>query len=393
VNILQVTPYFAPAWAYGGPPRVMYDYAVGLARRGHTVTVLTTDVLDGTHRAVPAEEVLEGIHVRRYRNISNTLAWRTKKYLPPGLLSPRLTDVVASNDIVHVTDARTLPTAAAYLAARARGVPLCVSVHGSLPGSSGLRGVVKGVYDAALVRPMLARAGLLLAQTAHEAELYEEFGASRDVIELLPLPIDLAELADNVGRGDFRARLGVNADVRILLFLGRINPLKGLDVLIDSVEPLLDAQTVLAVVGRDDGHWGLLSSRFQALLRDGRLRFVGPIYGRERFAAYVDADVFCLTPRHWEETSVAALEAAACGTPLVLTEQTDVPGLAASGGGLVVKLEVAAIRAAVAEVLANRVAMGESARLHVRNQHASDAVVARLESYFVEAVLAARVSA
>ena len=46
VKILQVTPYFAPAWAYGGPPRVMHDYAAGLVARGHAVDVFTTDVLD-----------------------------------------------------------------------------------------------------------------------------------------------------------------------------------------------------------------------------------------------------------------------------------------------------------------------------------------------------------
>ena len=51
MRILQVTPYFAPAWAYGGPPRVMTDYAVGLAALGHQVDVFTTDVLDAEHRA------------------------------------------------------------------------------------------------------------------------------------------------------------------------------------------------------------------------------------------------------------------------------------------------------------------------------------------------------
>ena len=78
MKILQVTPYFAPAWAYGGPPRVMADYARGLVSLGHEVTVFTTDVLDESSRASPAVEDLDGAHVRRFRNISNDLAWRTK---------------------------------------------------------------------------------------------------------------------------------------------------------------------------------------------------------------------------------------------------------------------------------------------------------------------------
>ena len=86
MRVLQVTPYYAPAWAYGGPPRVMSDFAAGLAARGHTVDVLTTDVLDDERRATPREEVLDGVRVRRLPNLSNSLAWRTKKYLPRGLV-------------------------------------------------------------------------------------------------------------------------------------------------------------------------------------------------------------------------------------------------------------------------------------------------------------------
>ena len=105
------------------------------------------------------------------------------------------------------------------------------------------------------------------------------------------------------------------------------------------------------------------------LVETGAIRFVGPLYGRDRFAAYADADVFCLTPRHWEETSVAALEAAALGTAVVVTEQTDIPGIATSGGGFVVKLDPAAIRCAVVAALESP-RMGELASAHVRGQHA-----------------------
>jgi len=137
----------------------------------------------------------------------------------------------------------------------------------------------------------------------------------------------------------------------------------------------------LAVVGRDDGQWPAIAAEHADLLDAGAVRFVGPLYGEERFHAYADADVFCLTPRHWEETSLASLEAAATGTPVVVTEQADVPGLAESGGGFVVPLEPGAIREAVREAVARSAEMGPHARSLVERQHASDAVVDRLESY------------
>ena len=187
-RILQVTPYYAPAWAYGGPPRVMSDFASGLAARGHDVDVLTTDVLDDERRATPREEVLDGVLVRRLPNLSNSLAWRTKKYLPRGLMR-RLAVEAPRYDVVHVTDIRTYLTAAAYLATRARRTPLALSAHGSLPGSTGLRGKVKDVYDMALVRPDAPPGRLLFAQTAHEARLYEQFGGRPGAIVQLPLPL------------------------------------------------------------------------------------------------------------------------------------------------------------------------------------------------------------
>ena len=379
MKILQVTPYFAPAWAYGGPPRVMFDYAAGLVARGHDVDVFTTDVLDEDTRATPRRETIDGVDVRRFANVSNELAWRTKKYLPRRLLGSLLR-ASSQYDVLHVTDTRTYVAAAAHLASRARRRPLVVSAFGSMPRSQGFRGAFKDAYDLALVRPMLRRSPLLLAQTRHEAVLYEELGGRADAIRLLPLP--LPRVTAPAAPGSFRSRIGLGAGDPLLLFLGRINHLKGVDVLIESVQPLLDAGATLALVGRDDGQLDELQARFAAGFASGRIRFVGPLYGSDRFEAYADADVFCLTPTHWEETSVASLEAAACGTPVVVTEQAELPGLQRNTGGYVVPLEREAIRAGVAAALADP-GLGERARRHVVAQHACETVVAQLESYLL----------
>ena len=262
-------------------------------------------------------------------------------------------------DVVHVTDVRTYLTAATFLASTARSTPLCLSAHGSLPGSTGLRGAVKQAYDLAFVKPMLRRAALLLAQTGHEAELYARYGGRAGAIKPMPLPLPPIDVDREGLRGAFRARVGVSPETPLLVFLGRVNRLKGLDLLIEAVEPLLESGAVLAVVGRDDGQLAEIEARFARRIAAGSVRLAGPLYGDERFMAYVDADVFCLTPRHWEETSLAALEAAACGTAVVVTEQAEIPGLTASGGGFVVPLRHEAIRTAVAEALADPNGMGE----------------------------------
>lgn len=376
MRILQVSPYWAPAWGYGGPPRVMHAFAAGLVERGHDVTVHTTDVLDGDGRSGPSREVMDGVAVRRFRNLSNSLAWQRKKYFPPALVASTLLEA-RRFDIVHVTDARTVPTVSGFLGALVGRSALCLSAHGSLPASQGLRGLVKRAYDTVLVRPMVARSSLLLAQTDHEAALYASFGGAEQHIHLLPLP--LPPLGQSADQGAFRRRIGVSDDVRMILFLGRLSPLKGVDLLLDAVGSILNKSTIVVLVGRDDGHLAHLRRRFAPLFADGRVRFVGPVYGSERFQAYADADVFCLTPTHWEETSVAALEAASCGTPVVVTEQADMPGLQAASGGFVVPASAARIRSAVERALDDHL-MGARAAEHVRTVHDVDRIVDRLEA-------------
>ena len=106
-----------------------------------------------------------------------------------------------------------------------------------------------------------------------------ELGGRADAVRLLPLPLAPIEVDLESVRGTFRRQIGVGEDEHLLLFLGRINRLKGLDLLIDSVRTLLGDGTSLAVVGRDDGQLAEIESRFAAMIADGRVRIAGPLYG------------------------------------------------------------------------------------------------------------------
>src|SRR3989338_11179763 len=99
-----VIPYYEPAWAYGGPPRLVSSIARALAKR-HQVTVLTTDVLDAQQRANPPHENLGGVEVYRFPTISNTLAWKTKIIIPKGVRTV-LADQVRTSDFVFLSDFR-----------------------------------------------------------------------------------------------------------------------------------------------------------------------------------------------------------------------------------------------------------------------------------------------
>ena len=168
-------------------------------------------------------------------------------------------------------------------------------------------------------------ADLILASTADEAGLLESlYGADRDRIEVLPPGVD-HRLFSPGDRAEARARLG-HPGRRVLLFVGRIQPLKGLDVAVQALAEIDDA--VLWAVGGPSGPDGPGElDRVRTLAADlgvaHRLLILPPRPHHELVDYYRAADV-CLVPSRTESFGLVALEAAACGTPVV----------AASVGGL-----------------------------------------------------------
>src|SRR5712691_9389400 len=130
-----VIPYFYPAFEYGGTPRVAYEFARSLVRRGHKVTVLTTDSggkkrID--RRAVATREgSLEGIEVFYYPNLSNYLAYEQRLFLPRQLFQNIHRDLF-SLEVVHIHEFRSLLSVAAHSALRQLNIPYVLSPHGGL---------------------------------------------------------------------------------------------------------------------------------------------------------------------------------------------------------------------------------------------------------------------
>ncbi|HWS45441.1 MAG TPA: glycosyltransferase, partial [Acidimicrobiia bacterium] len=121
-------------------------------------------------------------------------------------------------------------------------------------------------------------------------------------------------------RGAARHRLGLGAS-RVLLFVGRIQPLKGVDLAVRCLAALDDPKAVLVIVGGPSGADGPSElARVQALAADLRvgsqIRWVAP-QRHERLADYYRAADVCIVPSRSESFGLVALEAAACGTPVV----------------------------------------------------------------------------
>jgi len=327
---------------------------MALAERGFHITVYTSDQIDEHHRSPDRHECLHGIEIRRFPNPWNYLASQAAWLgLCPLGLRRALTDTVAEVDLVHVTEARGAHARWAFAAARRSGVPVAWSPLGGLAAGVGIRKPYRRGYDVVHETPRLVReARVLIAQSDHEAGVFASLGAVRSQLHTIGLGVDARWFRQLPARGQFRHAIGIEPEDPVVLFIGRLHPDKGLDVLLKACATVRRSHPRLQIVliGWDHGALRTVVRVSRALGLERALHVLPPAFEVARLQAYVDADVFAVAATTYEETSLAALEAVACGTPAVLTKQCEIPGLE-SGGGLVTECDPGAFAAGLSAVL------------------------------------------
>ena len=163
----------------------------------------------------------------------------------------------------------------------------------------------------------------------------------------------------------------VNKKLRRLLFLGRIHPVKGIDILLQAWAALCPrlADWVLEVVGPDnDGYLGEMRVLAQSLKLE-KVSFRGPLFGQEKVRAYQEAEVFVL-PTHSENFGMTIAEAMACGTPVITTQEAPWSDLERRGAGWWIENGVEPLVACLEDALGSSperlIAMGDQGREWMR---------------------------
>lgn len=259
-------------------------------------------------------------------------------------------------DLLHATEGRAAHVRWAFDAARRSGVPIAWSPLGALADGVGLRRPYRRLYDRLRgTRSLMREARIVMAQSPHEASVFERLGAAPSQIRIVGPGIDAREFRTLPSRGALRDALGIAPAQPLVLFLGRFHATKGLDVLLRSVAIVrrTHPDVRLVLIGWDDGALGTIERDARTLGLGDTLRILPPAFDGARLQAYVDADVFAASLTTYEETSLAAMEALACGTPCVLSRQCEVPGLEAAGGGRITECDPQAFAAALTAVLSD----------------------------------------
>jgi glycosyltransferase involved in cell wall biosynthesis len=229
--------------------------------------------------------------------------------------------------------------------------------------------VKKRLYHRLMGQAHVAGAERIVATSTLEYQQLLGAGLPVDKLVLRRNGLTLAEFADLPARGSFRKQLNLSPTVPLVLFLGRLSRIKSLDLLLRAFA-MLSMESRLVLAGPDDGDGCVEECRSLArrLGVEDRVRWVGPLDGVRKLAAYVDADVFVL-PSLSENFGYVAVEAAVCGTAVVLTNRCGSAALLDGRAAIVVPHDDKAVASAIQRLLENdvlRKRLGEGGRAMLR---------------------------
>lgn len=335
-----------------GTTHIVGPLAETQARQGHTVQVFYVEK-PGQSAVTPDPSLVES------RGFSMTVPTEHAGWSRP--FARAVAGAVGQVDAVHVHAIWNFPTWWSMRQAHKAGVPYAVAPQGSLESwALGRSRYLKAVYAALAEKPYFDRAASVQALTEAEARQCRQFGI-RAPIEILPNGVDLDAIDRVMGEADLRSELGLPSSAVLMLFLGRLFPKKGLDLLVPAFARLAaDHQEAHLLIAGDDAGSGYRTTVERLVDRwrmHQRIRFLGEAQGDRKFQVMRGADAFVL-PSYSEGLPVAVLEAMACRLPVVVTRHCNLDDVRTAEAGWVAEATVESVldglRAAAASAVERR---------------------------------------
>lgn len=330
MNILNVNMTLDPVTGGGSAERTL-QISRALNRAGHQCTILTTDT--GLSPAYLQQCRKWGLSV-----VALPSLW--KRFYLPKPSQQLFKKLVAGADVVNLMSHWTLINALVYRAAKKLSKPYTVCPAGTLPIFGRSRGLKK-LYNQLIGGEIILNANGCIAISPNEIEQFKSYGVQPGRVTVIPNGINPDDLSESDGK-KFRARHGIG-DAPLILFLGRLNIIKGPDMLLDAFCRCSQDERMkpyhLVFAGPDGGMLNALKRMSEASGVKDRIHFTGHIGGSEKSAAYRSADLLAI-PSRQEAMSIVVLEAGITGIPVLITNQCGFDDVASVRGGMVVAASV-----------------------------------------------------
>ena len=311
MNIIQVVPRFPPA--IGGMEEHVYQISLELLKRGHKVSIVTSNEIDGK-TCTCKEEVIHGMQVYRYPLFMPKM-FREFWLIPDVLKAFQRFEA----DVVHAHGYRCLSSCTAIYLAHFKHTPTVFTPHGIYPKRSFANMVIKSLFDQTLGRLVLSLSDRIVALTEHNCRLVLQLGASAEKIIFVPNGVNLDEYA-NLQRSK-KALDALCTDGPVLLYAGRIDWNKQLEKVIFSMPLILKEfpYAKFVIVGPDYANYASsLLSLAGKLKVENSLVITGKVSKERLLEFYSIADIFLL-PSSYEGFGLSMLEAMSSKIPVIVS--------------------------------------------------------------------------
>jgi len=388
MKILQIIPYFVPAYGYGGPLKVCFDISRELVKHGHEITVATTDTLDGRNRIKKLEEEINSIEVIRFRNISNWMAKNYNGYLPLRFYFWAKKNL-KKYDMVHCHDFFTLQNIITAHFCKKYSVPFLIQPHGTL---SSIRQkaefrLIKKIF-LKLFSSVLKNSKNIIALTENEKQ--EIISVDRDLknkIKIIPNGVRLEEF-ENIKKIDLHQKYELPQENKIIGYFGRIQYIKGIDISLKILANLKDKlKFTYLIIGPNEGEKEKLKNQIKKLGLEKNVIFTGILEGKEKLEIIKSCNVFLFTSRN-EGLPMTILEVAALGVPQILSKNCHVPEIEKFNAGEIFSLkEKQKIADSLTEILHNQEEikkMSQNAQKMIQEKFKLEKVCNKIEKTYQE---------
>jgi glycosyltransferase involved in cell wall biosynthesis len=371
MKLLMVIPYYWPSFSRGGPVVSLHCLNKALVRKGIDVTVYTTNVDLGIEVPVNCEVDIEGVKVN-YFSFSRLFGFIT----PFGWqfswrLTQALKENLASFDLVYIATVWRYPTVIAAYYSRRYRKPYVVAPRGMLyPEVFSKKLWKKWLFYKLFLKDVILGSSALHYTTDDEAQKTQAFLNLNNRKIIVPNGIELFDFPLSINGEKFKTRYPYLKDKKVILFLGRLNWKKGLDILIKAFARLIKERTDahLLIVGPDElgyinrvkrwvRQYGMnyvdYGTNCKEPLKDIQVTFTGMLTGKQKLEAYMASDIFVL-PSYSENFGMTVVEALSLGLAVIISNKVGVyRQIEQSRAGIVIDTQAQSLYEAIKLLLEN----------------------------------------
>jgi glycosyltransferase involved in cell wall biosynthesis len=358
LRTLHVTPYFAPAFVYGGPPRSILGLCKALRRIGVDVNVITTTANGSANElpsAIEEPREYEGVPARYFPLAPPRWLWNARG------LEGALMRSIPQHDVIHIHGLWHMPAWLAAHYARQLGVPYVVSPRGMLePEALAVNSRRKAIAFRLFERRNLECAALLHCTSTREVETLERRGFGPPLV-LAPNGVDAAPRSDHNQPSPLAGlardpevilrALGIDPPASFVLFLGRLHPIKRLDLLAAAMTKLRTPGIELVIAGPDEGgHADVIRPLFDA--SGVKVTWTGAVDSDQKASLLMRARALVLCSDS-ESFGLTVAEAMSAGVPVVVTHTCPWSEVEREGAGRWVPQNPQAMASALDEIVSD----------------------------------------